>query len=242
MGKHCLTTTAILVFFSLSMAAYDVVQINNDKKTLEQLTINTAAQVATNDLHNRQVDSIKKKQTKLLEAVSAIAAEKELIIQTYKNVSGFKKESKYYVTIAKTGLDILKHSEEAIDAIEKSKLAAKAMATVKVADLIMQATSLGKAFADIVADCEVPNPLNQTETSHKDKLNLLNRHERLYMANDILMRLRSIDNAIRLVTYYAMTSNWKNLLFHLDRKTFTTYIMTQVNTDDMIRKWERVKK
>lgn len=245
MGKKILKTMvlALLVLMCCdNLLAQDVVNINIDEQTFTQLSLNTGVQIATNELHNRQVDSIKQKQSRLMTLVTEIAAQKGLLIQSYKNVSGFKKESKYYIAIAKTGADIIKHSALAVETIEKAKLEEKAMAVLKVSDLVSQAISLGKAFADIVADCEVPNPLKQNEKGKKDKYNLLNRHERLYLANDILFRLRSIDHSLCYLIYLTKNAGWKDLLFHLDRKTYITYIMTRVNTNDIINKWERVKK
>lgn len=239
MGKKLLVLVSL--FICVIAQAYDIVNVNMDKETIGWVTTNTATEAATNELHNEQVDSIKKKQSKLAKLITTIAAEKDLIIQTYQNVSGFKKESKYYIMIAKTGADIIEHSGQAIEVIENAKIEGKAMAVIKISELVSNAISLGKAFSDIVADCEVPNPLKQKETSHKDKHNLLNRYERLFMANDILFRLRSIDNSLKLLIYMTKTASWKTLLFTLDRKTYITYIMTQVNTNDMIRKWNRIQ-
>lgn len=228
----------------LSSAWVKAQNVNIDKQTFEQLSINVAAQITTNELHNRQVDSIKKKQSKLLALVEGIAGEKELIIQTYKNVSGFKKESKYYVAMVSTCGDIVKHSREAKDAINKSKWTGKARMIIDVSDLVTDAVSLGKAFADIVANSEVPNPLSFSTGSEsgKDKHNLLNRHERLSMANDILFRLRKIDWTLRYLTYICKTASFNDLLFHLDRETYTTYIMTKINIGVMLNKWRRLEK
>ncbi len=117
------------------------------------------------------------------------------------------------------------------------------MMILKVSDLVSQAISLGKAFADIVANSEVPNPIKHPDATSgdKDKYNLLNRYERLRMANDILFRLRRIDWSIRYLTYLCKTADVKDLLFQLDRKTYLNYIMTRININDMVRKWERTK-
>ena len=240
MGRQHIIITFFAFLANLQVLAYDFVNVNFDKQTIEWVTLNTATQAATNKLHNDQVDSIKQRQSRLMTLVTGIAAEKELLVQTYKNVSGFKKESKYYIAIAKTSADIISHSAQAVETIENSKLAGKAMAIVNVSQLVTQAVSLGKAFSDIVANCEVPNPLDQ-KTGNKDKHNLLNRHERLRMANDILFRLRGIDQALRYITYLARSSGWKDLLFQLDRKTYITYVMTNINTNDIISKWQRIQ-
>ena len=244
MGKQLVTMILFTVFCHTYLYAQNIVNINLDEKTLEQLTLNTTAQIATNTLHNIQVDSIKKKQSKLMALVSGIASEKEMLIQTYQNVSGFKQESKYYLAMVATGTDIINHSSKAIEVINNSKWTGKATMILNVSNLVSQAISLGKAFADIVANSTVSNPIKHPDATSgdKDKYNLLNRYERLRMANDILHRLRSIDWNICYLTYLCRTSNLKDLLFHLDRQTYLSYIMTRININDMISKWDRVKK
>lgn len=244
MGGKYLILIVCYIFCNAILFAQDIVNINLDEKTLEQLELNTAAQVATNTLHNIQVDSIKKKQSKLMAIVTGIAAEKELLIQTYQNVSGFKKESKYYLAMVSTGTDIINHSSQAIEVINKSKWTGKAKLIMNVSGLVTQAISFGKAFADIVANSTVPNPIKHPDATSgdKDKYNLLNRYERLRMANDILFRLRKIDWTIQYLTYLCKTADIKDLLFQLDRKTYLNYIMTRININDMVNKWNRIEK
>ncbi len=241
MGKSFI----IMILLAVMIPSVVIAQnMNYDFQTLEQLTINVSAQVATNELHNRQVDTIKKKQSKLLALVSGIAAEKELLIQSYQNVAGFKKENKYYLAMVSTGADIINHSSQAIDVINKSKWTGKAKMVMNVSGLVTEAIALGKAFADIVANSTVPNPIKHPDATSgdKDKYNLLNRHERLRMANDILFRLRKIDWTIRYLTYLCKTADLKDVLFQLDRETYLNYIMTRININDMINKWDRVNK
>lgn len=242
MGKSLLIVLIIAIFSPSFMIAQDIVNINIDEETFKQLELNIAAQVAANSIHNIQVDSIKKKQNKLLNLVTVIAGEKELLIQTYKNVSGFKQESKYYLAMVTTGTNIINHSSQALEAINKSKWTGKVRMTLNVSDLVTQAISFGKAFADIVANSEVPNPIKHPDATagSKDKYNLLNRYERLRMANDILIRLQEIDHKICYLTYICKTSELRDLLFQIDRETYLNYIMTRVNINDMISKWNRV--
>lgn len=244
MGKSFVTLILFTIILHSYLNAYDIVNVNFDEKTLAQLELNTATQVATNTLHNIQVDSIKKKQAELAAIVMVIAAEKALNYQSYRNVDGFKIESKYYKAILTTGADIINHSSQAIEVIGKSKLTGKVKIIMNISGLYTQAVSLGKAFSDIVANCEVRNPLDLSESNsgNKDKYNLLNRHERLRMANDILFRLRIIDWKIRYLTYLCKTADIRDVLFQLDRKTYLNYIWARISINDMINKWNRIEK
>lgn len=243
MGKRYLIVVLLILFCKDMLNSQITVNVNYDKKTLEQLTLNTSAQISTNTLHNNQVNSIKKKQSKLMTLVSGIAAEKELLIQTYQNVAGFRKESKYYIAMVATGADIVNHSSMAMEVINKSKWTGKTMMILNVSNLVTKAVSLGKAFADIVANSEVPNPIKHPDATSgdKDKHNLLNRYERLSMANDILFRLKEIDRSICYLTYLCKTCDVKDLVFQIDRESYLNYIMTNININDMISKWNRVK-
>ena len=106
MGKQLLALVILMLLGKSILCGQDIVNINIDEQTLEQLMLNTAIQEASNKLHNIQVDSIKKKQSKLMTLVTGIAAEKELLVQTYENVKGFKQESKYYLAMVATGKNI----------------------------------------------------------------------------------------------------------------------------------------
>ena len=247
MGKQFLTITVIIAatIFEVSIVnAQSMVNINFDAKTLEWLTANTATQETTNLLHNVQVDSIKKKQTRLMEFVTSIAVEKEMLAMTYKNVVGFKKESKYYKAMVAVGTDIVNHSASALSIVKQSKLPGKAIATIKISDLVAQAISLGKVFADIVANSEVDNPVNHPDATSgdKDKHNLLNRKERLQMANDILFRLKGIDHQLCYLIYLTKHAEWRDVLFHLDRKTFLNYITAHREINEIVNKWGRIEK
>ena len=65
---------------------------------------------------------------------------------------------------------------------------------------------LGNLFFNIVTNATVENPLKSkmpgSESSKKDELNLLNRHERLYMALKISMELKKIDHDLVMICYY----------------------------------------
>lgn len=243
MGKRILALI-LLTVTGVSGLYSQWLNINIDKKTIAEVEKNTASQEAANQLQNIQVDSIKQKQSKLLTLVETIALNKDLLIQTYGSVKGFKQESKYYSMIASTGMDIINHSSIAIEAINKSKIEGKAVAALNISNLVTKAIGLGKAFADIVANSEVPNPIKHPDATsgNKDKYNLLNRHERIRMANDILLRLRSIDSEICILAHYANTSKALDILFHIDRESYITYIMTNVRINDLIYKWNRATK
>lgn len=224
--------------------AQDYYEFNYDEKTRRWLEANTATQAAGNMLQNEQVDSIKKKQTRLSELVNTIMLNKQFLIQTYQNVSGFKAESRYYKLLVSVGADVVNHSAVAVKAINNSKLAGKADALLQVSGLVTKAVGLGKAFADIVANSKVPNPINHTDakSGDGDGHNLLNRHERLAMANDIIVRLQSIDRSLQFIIYVSRTSNLSDLVRHLDMGSYARYIMANVEINGIINKWNSIKK
>lgn len=243
MGRLKLITLVLGVLCSIPSDAFGY-NINTDTKTIGWLSNNITTQTASNELQNTQVDSIKKKQTKLAEQVLTILLNKELMFQTYQNVSGFKQESRYYKNMVAVGRDIVDHSVEATKAIYKSKLVGKTNALLEVSGLVTNAIGLGKAFADIVTNSKVPNPIKHPDamSGGGDGHNLLNRQERLRLANDILVRLRSIDQTLQYIIFVSYSSNLKDLVRRLDRESYNKYIMANVHINEIIGKWNALKK
>lgn len=244
MGKLRLLTL-IGIFLSMSNIKSAYVQINTDTKTIAAVEANTAAEVAALELQNNMVESIKKKQTKLGELLGEMALYKGLIRETQKNIDGFKTESAYYKSIVKTGYNIINHAAEAYNEISKSKLISKVNASLKVANLLTDAVSLGQAFADIVANGKVQHPMKDVEGANSGKgdgANLLNRHERLILANDILYRMRAIDRDLWSIAWTARTSTATDLIRKVDRKGYFKAIQAKYEINSIISQWNRLSK
>jgi len=246
MGKLRMT---IVLFLMSCVFVGNAQTINYDQKTLEALLANIAADKLINEECLRVNDTIKQRQSRLAELVDIIAANKELWSMTYKNIKGFKEESKYYKAIVNIGADIVRHSGQAYDALQSSKLPGKIMAESKIALLVTDAVSLGKAFADIVANGTVALPIKHPNDDGKvdnskrgDSHNYLNRRERLKMANDIFSRLKHIDRLLRQVIYYSKASTYLDVLKRIDRKGYLKAVQLKRESHNIADKWNKLTK
>lgn len=229
---------ALCVSFAMS-AQY--MNLNYDKKTTEQVGLNTAMQEGVEIVHNVQVDSIKSRQNKLMGLTATYAGLKDMYMVTLQNAKGFGEDSGIYKSVVSVSLNIVTHSGEVIKTIDNSTLMGKATALLKVADLVTDAAHLGNLFFNIVNNAEVKNPLQNklqgAEAAQKDKLNLLNRHERLSMALKLLVGLQKIDNSLVMMKYYLQHASLNDLLFRMDRKTWISYHTANAYNQKLIDQW-----
>lgn len=236
----------ICLALSSALGAFSQVNTNIDVKTLEQVMLNSALQEGVEYLHNEQVDSIKKKQERLLGLATSLAGLKDLFMITLDNARGFGTESGIYRSIVTTSLSIVTRAGQATKAIADSNLAGQAIASIKVYGLLTEAAHLGNLFFNIVTNATVENPLKSkmpgSESSRKDGLNLLNRHERLYMALKISMELKKIDHELVMICYYCKYNSLSALLLNVDRETWVNYHYTNFSAKQLINKWNELVK
>lgn len=245
MGKLKFVVVLLLASILNNSYAYDYIQYNTDVETIEQVTSNSLIQKLYNDQQNQQVNSINERQTKLAELLGVISANKVLLREAYKNVVGFKKESRIYISIYNVGGNIIKHSEDAITAINKSKLTGKSIAILRIGSLVADAVTLGKFFADIVSNGTVKNPIEDPNTpsqSNSDGANLLNRHERLKMAYSILGKLCEIDRKLVNITYVCRFASADRLLREVDRESYINMLTAKRHMNGVIASWNALKK
>lgn len=244
MGKLTLILTMLLVCWGEIHA--QVVSTNIDTKTLQQILLNTSLQEGVEMLHNQQVDTIRKKQNRLMALTSSLATYKNLYMVTLENAKGFGVESGIYKSIVASSISIVEHSAQAIEDIMKTNLTGKAVASVRISGMLTQAAHLGNLFFNIVNNAEIPNPMASkmtgAETPRKDKLNLLNRFERLKMAIDISIELKKIDHDLIMIIYYCRHNSLSDLLFHIDRKTWVNYHYANFSSKQLIDKWNSLVK
>lgn len=243
MGRLIIALALGCAGFLTAAAQYD---INYDIKTTEQVGLNAAAQEGVEILHNIQVDSIRKKQERLAELTVSYSGLKELYMATLQNVRGFNTESGIYKSIVSTSLSIMTHAAQATSLISGANITEKAVAIYNVSDLVVQAAHLGNLFFDIVNNAEVSNPLKgkmegAAETK-KDRLNLLNRYERLEMALRIATDLQGIDRKLIMVKYYLRHASLSDLLFRFDRETWIAYYAANFYTNHLIEQWRHFVK
>lgn len=242
MGKlikiFCLT-----VFMQLSwtqcFAQYPI--INTDIKTIKQVEINTAAIAAEEKAHNDQVDSIKKKQNRLMGIITGITVNREMFHEVKKNVKGFGTESKIYKRMYTVSGEILANSVKAIGLVKKSKLVQKAVALSAVYEVVTKAIQTGQMFSDIVTNSKVENPIKRpgyaVPKSKGDGVNLLNRDERLALANNLLYKLEELNRQLYRICVLAKYSTVRDLVALIDAKSWYKYLAAKSTCNDLIDKW-----
>lgn len=245
MGRLMMILACIAISFLSGICNAQVAKINLDQKTILQVEANTTAIITQEEIHNLVVDSIKEKQSKLSELLVWIAENRRWHQEALKNIKGWGEESKIYKKMYSVGCDIVFDSARAISLIGKSNLTQKAVASIQVAKLVTSAISTGKVFADIVTNSTVRNPV-QTEDSDKkkgegDKHNLLNRDERVTMANKLLDELKEIDRQLMLICYMAKYSTLDDLIRSIDCQTWYSMVWGKLTAKEIIRKWNGLK-
>lgn len=242
MGKLIkIFTLAILMLLPGNQCFAQYPIINTDIKTIKQVGINTAAIEATESAHNLQVDSIKKKQSQLMLIISGIAANREMFHEVKKNVKGFGTESKIYKRMYTVSGEILANSVKAIGLVKKSKLVQKAVALSAVVDVVNKAIETGKVFSAIVTNSKVENPISRpghiVPKTKGDGFNLLNRDERLALANKLLYKLEELDRQLYRICVLAKYSTVRDLVALIDAKSWYKYLAAKSTCNDLIDKW-----
>ena len=210
-----------------------------DKNCVKVVTSNTASQKLIEDQHNQRLDSIAAKKKKVELYSVSMATIKELYKLTMENVSGFGTESRYYKEIGSCAFDILKDVPELIKTVNKAKFTNKLYCLTELGGLVMETQQLVGNFVNIVNNAKVQNPLKGQGTSEKknDGYNLLDRYERLTLANTIytgLMEIRYKVEGMMLMAQYATVND---LFFAIDPEGWANIVTMKNQVGSLIRDW-----
>lgn len=210
-----------------------------DKNCVKVVTSNTASQKLIEDQHNQRLDSIAAKKKKVELYSVSMATIKELYKLTMENVSGFGTESRYYKEIGSCAFDILKDVPELIKTVNKAKFTNKLYCLTELGGLVMETQQLVGNFVNIVNNAKVQNPLKGQGTSEKknDGYNLLDRYERLTLANTIytgLMEIRYKVEGMMLMAQYATVND---LFFAIDPEGWANIVTMKNQVGGLIRDW-----
>ena len=191
-----------------------------DKNCVKVVTSNTVSQKLIEDQHNQRLDSIAAKKKKVELYSVSMATIKELYKLTMENVSGFGTESHYYKEIGSCAFDILNCLTE-------------------LGGLVMETQQLVGNFVNIVNNAKVQNPLKGQGTAEKknDGYNLLDRYERLTLANTIytgLMEIRYKVEGMMLMAQYATVND---LFFAIDPEGWANIVTMKNQVGGLIRDW-----
>ncbi len=210
-----------------------------DKNCVKVVTSNTASQKLIEDQHNQRLDSIAAKKKKVELYSVSMATIKELYKLTMENVSGFGTESRYYKEIGSCAFDILKDVPELIKTVNQAKFTNKLYCLTELGGLVMETQQLVGNFVNIVNNAKVQNPLKGQGTAEKknDGYNLLDRYERLTLANTIytgLMEIRYKVEGMMLMAQYATVND---LFFAIDPEGWANIVTMKNQVGGLIRDW-----
>ncbi len=238
MGKLRYIFTIILMTVA-SVPTFAGWRVVIDRNCIRVVATNTASQKLIEDKHNERLDSIAAKKKKVELYSIRMATIKELYKLTMENVNGFGTESVYYREIGTCAFDILKDVPELIQTVNKAKFTNKLACLTELGGLVMETQQLVGNFVNIVNNAKVRNPLGGQGTAEKksDGYNLLDRYERLTLANRIYTNLMEIRYKVEGMMLMAQFSTANDLFFAIDPEGWANVVTMKNQVGGLIRDW-----
>jgi len=239
--RYILALLAVASTAGIASAQWRVVI---DPYCISQVAANTASQKAIEDQHNKRLDSISAKQNKLQQYSVSMATIKELYKVTMENVSGFGTESKYYIEIGRCGIDIVKDVPELVKVVNKAKFANKVLCLNELANIVTQTQQLVADFVNIVNNAKIQNPLKGQATAEtkSDGCNLLDRYERLTLANRIYSDLMNIRYKVQGMMAMAQYATMNDLFFAIDPEGWANIVVMTNQVNGLVNDWNGLHK
>lgn len=246
MGRLIAIMSMLLILSLSAHSASPYIQFNEDKKTRDQVLLNTSMQMLVETAHTLALDSATQKQKRMAVAADIYAACKYSYHRTLENVKGFERESALYKCLARTGADIVRNAGLAKAELSKSKVAGKITAGMKIGEMVVHAASLASTFVSVVTNATVQNPMEEfidgtyqvDLTSSKDKYNLMNRYERMKMARDILYEMRRINWDLFKMRMHLRTQNAWGAIRYLDWDGYINALVAKKHVENAISSWK----
>lgn len=215
-GMRVVLTTIIL--FAASVPTFAGWRIVIDRNCIATVGANLASQKLIEGQHNQRLDSIASKKRKVELYTVSMATIKELYKLSMENISGFGTESLYYKEIGSCAFDILKDVPELIETVGKAKFTNKLLCLNELGNLVAETQQLVGNFVNIVNNAKVQNPLKGEATAERksDGYNLLDRYERLTLANRIYTDLTKIRYKVEGMMLMAQYATADDLFFAID--------------------------
>ena len=229
----------LFIFSVFAVSANAQYRVVIDPYCIEAVGQNLATQKAIEGEHNKRLDSIASKQNKLEQYTVSMATIKELYKVTMENISGFGTESKYYTEIGRCALDIVLDVPELVKVVNKAKFANKVLCLNELANVVTQTQQLVGDFVNIVNNARIENPLKGQATSEKksDGYNLLDRYERLTLANRIYSDLMSIRYKIQGMMAMAQFATMNDLFFAIDPEGWANVMVMKNQVNSLVLSW-----
>ena len=200
-----------------------------DKNCIKIVSSNLAAQKLIEEQHNARLDTIAAKQQKVELYSVSMATMKELYKLSMQNISGFGTESLYYKEIGSCAFDI----------IRKAKFTNQLYCLTELGGLVMETQQLVGNFVNIVNNARIPNPLKGEGTAEKksDGYNMLDRYERMSLANSIYTHLNEIRYKVDGMMLMAQYATLNDLCFAIDPEGWANIVTMKNHVDGLVSDW-----
>lgn len=228
-----------VLFLSAAVPTYAGWRVVIDKNCIKVVASNTASQKLIEDAHNNRLDSIASKKQKLELYTVSMATIKELYKLSMENVKGFGTESKYYAEIGRCALDIVTDVPALVSTVSKAKFSNKLLCLNELGNLVTETQQLVGNFVNIVNNAQVQNPLKGQATAEKknDGYNLLDRYERLTLANRIYTDLMEIRYKVEGMMAMAQYATFSDLCFTIDPEGWANVVSMRSYVGGLINDW-----
>ena len=219
----------IIAVTLMAESGYAQWKIVIDPKTIEQVGINMASQKAIEDEHNKRLDTIASKQRKLEQYTISMATIKEVYKLTMENVSGF---------------GIILDVPELIKVVNGAKFTNKLLCLNELGNIVTETQQLVADFVNIVNNAKVRNPLKGQATAEtkSDGYNLLDRYERLTLANRIYSDLMNIRYKVQGMMAMAQYATMNDLFFAIDPEGWANIVVMTNQVNGLVNDWNGLHK
>lgn len=225
--------------FAASVPTFAGWRIVIDRNCIATVGANMASQKLIEGQHNRRLDSIASKKQKVELYTVSMATIKELYKLSMENISGFGTESLYYKEIGTCAFDILKDVPELVSTVGKAKFSNKLLCLNELGNLVAETQQLVGDFVNIVNNAKVQNPLKGEATAERksDGYNLLDRYERLTLANRIYTDLTKIRYKVEGMMLMAQYATADDLFFAIDPEGWANVVTMKNRVGNLVRSW-----
>ncbi len=164
---------------------------------------------------------------------------KELYKLSMQNISGFGTESLYYKEIGSCALDIIRNVPELIKTVSKAKFTNQLYCLTELGGLVMETQQLVGNFVNIVNNAKIPNPLKGEGTAERksDGYNILDRYERMSLANSIYTNLNEIRYKVDGMMLMAQYATLNDLCFAINPEGWANVMTMRNQVDGLVSDW-----
>lgn len=220
--------------------AYSAWRVVIDPSCIKAVTANLASQKLIEEQHNKRLDSIAARKQKVELYTVSMATIKELYKLSMENVSGFGTESLYYKEIGSCALDIVTSVPELVSTVGKANFSNKLLCLNELGNLVTETQQLVADFVNIVCNAKVENPLKGRATAEtkSDGHNLLDRNERLTVANTIYTDLIRIRYKVEGMLAMAQYATLDDLFFAIDPEGWANVVTMRTRVESLVLDWK----